>query len=254
MLQAERMKMIAEIVDSKGVVDIGELTKLIGASRSTIRRDLYELESMNRIIRAYGGAVSTYYGMADEPPITVRKGANSEEKRRIAQAALRFIKPKETIILDSSTTVNELANLLVDFAELVVISNDLYNVSKLALAENVHVMTIGGALKKGSNAHIGYFSEMFLRQIHANQVFLGVDGINNNGECMIYALDELRLKKYMVAAANEVTVLCDHTKFGHLALVNLCEPQEVDRIITGIEAEGPLLAKIRELGVEVITV
>ena len=42
MLNQERKKKILEIIEEKGAVSVTELTKMLGASESTIRRDLIE--------------------------------------------------------------------------------------------------------------------------------------------------------------------------------------------------------------------
>ena len=59
MLNQERKKKILEIIEEKGAVSVTELTKMLGASESTIRRDLIELSKKGNINKVHGGATLT---------------------------------------------------------------------------------------------------------------------------------------------------------------------------------------------------
>ena len=107
MLQAERQQRILTLIEQRGVVNAHELSKELGASLSTIRRDLFELESNRKLTRTHGGAISNAYSLSVEQSVNIKKDSFADEKKRIAQAAATFIKPGDTIILDSSTTVTQ---------------------------------------------------------------------------------------------------------------------------------------------------
>mgnify|MGYP000765030828 FL=1 len=178
------------------------------------------------------------------------------QKKRIAQAAATFIKPGDTIILDSSTTVNAMTDYLSDIANLTVITNDLLNVNRLSQCGNISLMTVGGLLRKGSYTHIGYFCERMLEEIHADVAFLGVDAVNSKAGAMICAQEGTRQKRLMVEAAAESIIVCDHSKFAAKALVSFCSIRNISKIITGREAldNESALSAIRSQGVEIITV
>lgn len=256
MLQAERKKMILSLIDHQEVVNAHELSKRFGVSLSTVRRDLDDLERMQKISRTHGGAVSNAFRLSSEQPVTVKKDFHTDEKKRIARAAAALIGPGETVILDSSTTVNAIADFLGDIPDITVITNDLWNVNKLSKCLNVELMTVGGLLRKGSYTHIGYFCERMLEEIHADKAFLGVDALDPKSGLMICAQEGTRQKRLMVEAATETIVVCDHSKFTAKALVSFCEVRRVGRIITGKEALAyeDTLAAIRNMGVEVTAV
>ena len=58
-----------------------------------------------------------------EPSFVKKKESNADEKARIAKAAREHICPGEKIILDSGTTVLELAKLVNDIPDLTVVTN-----------------------------------------------------------------------------------------------------------------------------------
>jgi cell division protein FtsX len=53
-----RQERIVALVDERGFLSVGELSRLCEVSEMTIRRDLEQLHAQKRIQRTYGGAVS----------------------------------------------------------------------------------------------------------------------------------------------------------------------------------------------------
>lgn len=256
MLQAERQQRILALIEQRGIVNAHELSKELNASLSTIRRDLFELEANSKLTRTHGGAVSNAYSLSVEQSVNVKRDSYADEKKRIAQAAAALVKPGDTIILDSSTTVNAITTFLTDIANLTVITNDLLNVNRLSQCGNISLMTVGGLLRKGSYTHIGYFCERMLEEIHADIAFLGVDAVNSKAGAMICAQEGTRQKRLMVEAAAQSVIVCDHSKFTAKALVSFCGIRSISKIITGREAleNVAVLTEIRNQGVEVVTV
>ena len=58
MSKNSRNEEILQLVNSRGVISVGELSEKIYASRSTIRRDLEKLERQGLLRRHHGGAES----------------------------------------------------------------------------------------------------------------------------------------------------------------------------------------------------
>ena len=255
LLQAERQKLILATLEQKGAINAHDLSKEINASVSTLRRDLYELERANKLVRTHGGAISNNYSLSVEQSVRVKQDIYTDEKKRIAQAAASLIKSGNTIILDSSTTANAMVDYISAIPNITVITNDLYNINKLRTCKNIDLMTVGGLLRKGSYTNIGYFCELMLEKIHADKAFIGVDAISPTSGLMICAQEGTRQKKLMVSAASEAIVICDHSKFTSRALVSFCEIKDVSCIITGSEAleYSQILNDIRTLGTKVIT-
>ena len=83
MLSEERLDEITRIVNERGSITNQELVQLIGASESTIRRDITALAEDNRIIRVHGGAMSVNSGVSmEDSDINARREQCGEEKSR----------------------------------------------------------------------------------------------------------------------------------------------------------------------------
>ncbi len=253
-IREQRIEAILNEIKKKGIVSIDELTISLNTSRSTIRRDLQDLEEKDKIKCIRGGATAVTPKTSYEPPFDIRKDYFLDEKKRIAAKALSLIQEKDSIILDSGTTVYELAKLIKDFQHLYIATNDLNSAMALSSINNIVLMVMGGMLRQSHFSLSGIFTETVLMQIHADKVFLGVDAIDFNIGLMNFPLEEIQTKRLMIQASHEVIVLCDHSKFERVAFANICPFKDVDIIITGKEIGKDKANKLEELGIKVIMV
>jgi DeoR/GlpR family transcriptional regulator of sugar metabolism len=249
MLPAERMQALLDYLDRHEVVSVDYLSRYLGVSKATVRRDIKELEDRRKLIRTRGGAMTVSRGMTYEPAAHEKRSRQIEEKRRIAQAAYKHLELNETVILDSGTTVLELARLMSGYAG-VAITNDLYIAAELAACIHCDVIMIGGQIRRGVNVTTGYYAEMMLSGMRADKVFLGADAVHPEYGYMNANIEEVRMKQLMIQAAREKTLLCDHTKFSREGLAQISGLQDIDRIITNKELDAETVQEIRALDIE----
>src|SRR5260221_10085765 len=57
MLAAERRRLIAESIRSRGVVSVAEMADVLGTTEITLRRDLRSMAREGLLVRTHGGAV-----------------------------------------------------------------------------------------------------------------------------------------------------------------------------------------------------
>ena len=89
MLRAERQNQIIDIVNQKGIVTIEDLMEQVHISKATARRDINSLAEEKRIVKIRGGAQSIIASAPYEPSLLVRSQVNADEKKRIAEEAMR---------------------------------------------------------------------------------------------------------------------------------------------------------------------
>lgn len=254
MIREQRIEYILNELKTHNVVSVAELTRALNTSRSTIHRDLSILEEQKQLKCIRGGAAPILPQASFEPVYMARKDSNVEEKRRIAQAALDFIQENDTIILDSGTTVLELAKLLKNFKNIYLVTNDLHEAMELASNPDSTLLVLGGLLRHNHYAVNGMFAEEILKQIRADITFLSADAIDLDVGFMGFSLEELQSKRLMVAASQKTIVLCDHSKFSSIAFANIASFKDVDMIITGKEVDPHILQKLQDMDVQVLTV
>ncbi len=250
MLQAERLQMIRELAEKEEILSWEQLIQTLGVSKATVRRDVDRLAAEGCIEKTRGGILSLQAD-ATEPSVQLRNVQNMSEKRRIAQAALAYIQPNDFVFFDSGSTVKEVAALLPSSLRFSAMTYDLMIAIELAQKPFVDVFIAGGILRKHFETAHGYMTERDLLEFHARTTFMGADSVRSGGAVYGYNMNDVRPKQVMLENSNQTILLCDHTKFEKTAYVHICELKDIDRIITGTEAEETIANMFPELGIPV---
>jgi DeoR family fructose operon transcriptional repressor len=245
----ERRQTILQLVEKKGFVTLNQLMDLVGASDSTIRRDLEVLDGNGQIRRTRGGA--TYVGES-LTSFDVRRTRARKQKENIAEAAAALVQTGETVILDGGTTTVEVARELVG-RSLQVVTNSIPIVNALVNSPETELIVIGGFLYPKTGVNLGPLAVEALRSIHARRLFISVGGITANSLFNSNAL-LVETERQMIEAAEEVIVVSDSSKLGHSALALLCPLETVDRLITDAGITDEWREICEAAGIELIVV
>jgi len=245
----ERRQAILQVIEKKGFVTLNQLMELVGASDSTIRRDLEVLDGNGQIRRTRGGA--TYVGES-LTSFDVRRTKARKQKERIAEAAAALVQIGETVILDGGTTTVEVARELVG-RSLQVVTNSIPIVNALINSPETELIVIGGFLYPKTGVNLGPLAVDALKSIHARRLFISVGGMTANSLFNSNAL-LVETERQMIEAAEEVIVVSDSSKLGHSALAQLCPLETVDRLITdaGITDEWREIVAAAEIELTVV--
>ena len=107
MLTQERHEAILKILSEKGSISVAELTKTLGVSESTVRRDLILLSNRGNLKKIHGGATLTKKQfIAGEDTVSDKSEKNIDEKRR--KDFKVFIQTNIRKILNLTTVKNEI--------------------------------------------------------------------------------------------------------------------------------------------------
>jgi DeoR family transcriptional regulator, aga operon transcriptional repressor len=250
MLIEERRQHILTLIQKQGRVLVDELSSNLDLSKITIRKDLDYLESKELLVRTHGGALPAQSGALSDPTIQQKEEFHHEEKVKIAKAAAAMVSEGQCIILDSGTTTTEIARSLTSLRHLTVITNALNIAADLAQS-NFEIIMIGGTLRKNSLSVVGPLAEDVLKEIHADIVFLGVDGFDTKIGLTTPNVLEARVNRAMVAAAEKVVAVCDSSKFNRRSLSLIVAASAIDHVITDSNLSVEDVKAIRDAGIEV---
>ena len=245
MILDQRRDEILQVIEQQGFVSLQELVTRLGASESTVRRDLEYLDGIGQIRRTRGGAAYTGESIT---PFEERFQRASREKQTIAKVVADLILPGETILLDGGTTTLEVARELVGKA-LQVVTNSLPIANLLAQQPNIELILIGGYLYPRTGVALGPLAESALREVHVPRVIMGTGGITEKGLFNSNTL-LVQCERMMLEAAEEVWVVADSSKFGKSALAHLCELSKVTRMIVDAGLSDSWREIIRGVGIE----
>ncbi|WP_026105187.1 DeoR/GlpR family DNA-binding transcription regulator [Halalkalibacterium ligniniphilum] len=242
MLTVERQELILSMVKARKVVTIHELVEETGASESTIRRDLTELESANKLKRIHGGA-SALQRRSEEPTVAEKTVKNNYEKQLIAKQAADILEEGDCIFLDAGTTTFEMIPFLTN-KKVVVVTNGLDSLSAL-IEHDIETYVLGGAVKRGTRAFVGRHAVQMLQTFRFDKAFIGTNGIGLEDGFTTPDPQEAFVKETAISLARESFVLADHTKFGETAFSHFASLDKAT-IITSAETDQSHLEKYKQ--------
>ncbi|HEX6496548.1 MAG TPA: transcriptional repressor AgaR [Acidobacteriaceae bacterium] len=253
MLIGERRQHILRLIQQHGRVLVNEVSEELNISQITIRKDLDFLQSKGLVQRSHGGALRIQSNAIVDPSLQEKLKHHSNEKKRIAAAAAELIQEGQCIILDSGTTTTALAVELRKFERLTVITNAVNIAAELANT-NFEIILIGGTLRKNSFSLVGPLAEDNLAEMHADILFLGVDGFDLEIGITTPNFLESRVNRAMVNAAQRVVVVCDSSKFNRRSLSRIVPPSAIHHLITDRGLAHETAERLRSANIELTLV
>nr|WP_062342385.1 DeoR/GlpR family DNA-binding transcription regulator [Herbidospora sakaeratensis] len=241
MLAQQRQQAILERVRRTGGVRVAELVRDLGVSDMTIRRDLEALADRGLIEKVHGGATVAGPGSTEEPGFAAKSVRQQPEKEAVARAAAHLVRPGSAVALSAGTTTWTFAHHLVDVPDLTVITNSV------PVAEVFHrsgrpgqtVVLVGG-VRTPSDALVGPIAVQAIRSLNVDTLVLGVHGMNARAGFTTPNLLEAETDRELVAAAQQLVVLADHTKWGTVGISTIAPLDRANVLVTdsGLDKEA----------------
>jgi DeoR/GlpR family transcriptional regulator of sugar metabolism len=249
-LAPERLDRLREIVRDRRVVRVDVIGRHLRVSPATVRRDLLALEKSGEVQRVHGGVVSMGQP-AEEPLFDDKASLAPDEKRRIAQAALAFVRTDDTIYLDGGSTILELARLLRDRARLTVVTNSLRAAQELA-GGGPRLILIGGELRRLSQTLIGPLTRHLVGELHVDRAFMGTIGLSLREGMTTTDSGEAYTKSLVMERAREVILLADGSKIGKVSFARAGHWDHVRVLITDRDADPAFTKAMARRGIRVV--
>jgi len=233
MLAPQRQAAILDRVRTNGAVRVSDLVAEFGVSDMTVRRDLEVLADRGLVAKVHGGATAVHPGSTDEPGFAAKAIRQRAEKTAIASSAAQLVKPGTAIALSAGTTTAELAQRLVDVPELTVVTNSIpvADVFYRGGRQNQTVVLTGG-VRTPSDALVGPVAVAAIRSLHLDVLFLGVHGMSERAGFTTPNLMEADTDRALLAAAERLVVLADHTKWGTVGISSIAALADAHVLVT----------------------
>lgn len=231
----ERKERIKEYINDKKKATVNELSEYFNVSIATIRNDLKELELLGLLTRTHGGAINK--PKASQELSLEFRNDNIEAKKNMAKRALDFIDNGDTLILDSGTTIHELAKLLDKKKDLTIITNDI-TCASIVEPLGFNIVILGGVLTNGFHWTTGEYTHKMLKEFSADKVFLSAGGFSLEKGISVGTLSLAYIKELMIKGSAQSILLCDKSKFEKYRLVKFADFNEIDIFITDTMNSG----------------
>jgi DeoR/GlpR family transcriptional regulator of sugar metabolism len=247
----DRRREILGYVQQWGFARTALLSKELGVSEVSIRKDLQLLQRRGLIERVHGGAQLTRNGIA-LLQLSQRYIVNHTAKQKIALEASRHLnRPDLQVYIDTGTTNALLAEAIPNDLPITVVTNSLGTIAALAGRSAGKVITLGGVVDYENRIFLGPWIDSQLDRFHFDLVFTGADSVSVEGFASLdYAYSEMLHK--VVSRSREAYVLADSSKINKRAPHLHARLDEITAWITDDGVPPALVAAFAEQGKPVI--
>jgi DeoR/GlpR family transcriptional regulator of sugar metabolism len=245
MLTEVRYSYIRDELASKGRVLAGELAARFNVSEDTARRDLRELAKIGSCRRVYGGA------LAPAPfaePIGTRLALISEEKMRLASAAVKLITAGQSLFIDGGSTNITIAGAIPRNAVLTVATNSLGVATALAAHHSVKLIILGGVHDTALGTCTGATTLKAVSQFNADFFFLGSCGIDSVRGATAFDAAEAEVKGAMAINSASIVVIATTDKLATTAPFCVAAAETIRHLVIDRDAPLELLSNFEERG------
>lgn len=249
MYKIERQDKILQYINKQERASVVELSEMFEVSKVTIRSDIDELESKGLLNKTHGGAVSKEIGLSSEIPYDIKNKSNIKEKNLIANEAVRFVKKKDIIILDSGSTTFRLVEMLPE--GITVITPDILIAFEIIKSKKDIQVVMPGGTSDPLYTLQGIDTVRFFENVHADKIFLGCDGIDPDFGVSESSREYAAVKRSMMEASDQVILMTDSSKFHFKRASKVCSLEKIDIFITD-KMDEKIQKKCTEEGVRVI--
>jgi DeoR/GlpR family transcriptional regulator of sugar metabolism len=245
-----RYELIIQILRAEGPVAVGVLANRLEVSQATIRRDLNRLERLDLLTRVRGGAAAT---TSPEPSFVEVATGDHQARDAVARRAAELVQGGDVLLLDIGTTVHQLSTHL-HGKPVTVMTSNLAVYEELVPDPDIELILLGGVVRRNYKSLVGFLTEDCVRQVRAGRLFMGTSGVRSDGTVVDTTAVEVPGRRAMIAAADQVVLVADESKFPGSGYATVCGPAALDVVVTTERADPGTLGALRESGVEVITV
>lgn len=250
-LQHDRQHEIYILALRQGSVDVAALARRFGVTTETIRRDLSELQDRQLVRRVHGGAIPVER-VNHEPMVDARDMVNSEEKLRIARVAAGLAPERGSLIIDSGSTGQRLAEVLPVNHELHVVTNSLMTALTLSRRGLRDLTVLGGQVRTNTFAMVDVTARAALLDVAVDVLFISCDGLSFQRGLTTPYREEQAMKQAMIASAGRVVAMVDQSKFGNNQMFSFAGLHDIDVLVTDTRVEDDLAAILDDHGVTVL--
>jgi len=249
MLKEERQQTILSEVELHNRVLLTDIAETLDVSIDTIRRDVKELDSDNKLRKVHGGAISLGFITNSARNNNVYK---LEEKIKIAEKAATLLNDGSVIFVDGGTTCLELARLIPIELELTCFTHSLPVAMELLTKPNVTVILVGGQVSKESQISIGANAIHNLSEIKVDYSFIGTGYVDSFYGLTEFDWEIVQVKKAVIKCSKKTVLLSISEKLNSQHRFKTCDINAINTMITELKPENELLNSFRNHDIRLI--
>ena len=192
---------------------------------------------MTCLVRYHGGA-----GLpaSDKLAYSNRKVRNAEAKRAIAKQIAREIPNGASLFIDIGTTMEAIAEALLDHEGLKVVTNHIGVVAILSQRQDFELSLAGGRVRNRDQAVTGESASAYIQGFRLGYGLFGIGAIDAEGNMLDYDYRDVQVSLAAMAISKRRFFAADASKFNGDAMVKLAHIAEADAVFTDAPPPAPI--------------
>ncbi|MCF7943543.1 MAG: DeoR/GlpR family DNA-binding transcription regulator [Spirochaetia bacterium] len=247
--KSKRLEALKTMLRIEISMRISEISKRMGVSPMTTRRDI-EILSNQGIVKVLHGAVvykqTASTSSLSDYTLTVAENQNIDKKKEIGRYAASFIEENDVVFLDAGSTTEFLAQFLPTEYPFTVICYAINIFLAVAGHKNINVILSGGIYdRKTTILHPSNCCEI-LKNNRTHKAFISAGGLHSKLGVTCANQGECDMKKAAIRSTVESYLLIDSTKFYNVLACFFANPESFSHIITNSDVPEDYVQLLKE--------
>ncbi|MCI1965241.1 MAG: DeoR/GlpR family DNA-binding transcription regulator [Oscillospiraceae bacterium] len=234
-MRTQRIEEIKNYIYERRTATLDEICDYFQVSKSTLRRDLDSILQSNDIKKIYGGV--TALPKKELVPFQERNISHLESKRKIAAAAATLVQDNDIIFIDSGTTTLPIIDYIKDSRNITVLTNNVEIIFQAIPYDNINIISLAGTLNRKTLSFTGNSAAQTLQNYNISKAFMAATGFSIANGLTHSSPPESDIKRMAIERSQQIYLLADSSKCGHVSLITYCDLNRIDALIT--ESELP---------------
>ena len=183
--------------------------------------------------------------------LTQRLESNLSEKLVIAEEVAEFIKPNDTIMINSGTTTLLTFRKIPAEYNLNIVTNSVAIALEASSNPNFNVILIGGSVNTKYQFTFGSDAVRQLREYHADKLILSVDGVDINHGLTTFYDKEVEVDMAMIEHSSCHIIAADYSKFNRSAFAKISDISVADYIVTNAPMDQKQINEFVKHGIKI---
>lgn len=230
MIKKERQTIILNFLKDKKIVTVDTLSNELNIPLTTLRRDLLQLEELNKIVKLHGGVEYKQPAFIYEDFFEKKIKDNVKEKEAIAKTAIKLIAKNDSIFIDSGSNGYFIAKHLKSDLNLQIVTNSIYNVLELVKQGHENVYLLGGKFTNVTGAILGFEALEALKNYNFDKAFLGINAVDEDGNIYTTSSEHAQVKIEVIKNSKESYGLADSSKMNRKSFYKFDEKELIKLI------------------------
>lgn len=232
-------------------LQVSDISKLLGVSELTIRRDFIALEAEGFIERFHGGGRLVSHNLPNAPLYEHKDMLRQRQKQQIAHYIASLVSENDTVFLNAGTTTLEIIKAINNKKVIIVTNNAL--ACTVVDGTAASLISTGGEFSPQNKSFTGIMAVQLVQKMCAQVCILGVNGLSSSeGITTSNYMETMINDEFLKHCKGKKIVAADGSKIGKTFNFISAPLTAIDLVVTDSSADPEALQAIQANGIQIV--